>query len=253
VAGAGLLVGLLVLAACGSSGTPASKVATLGSSPSGGTTTTTMSPASQQDAILKYAACMRTNGVDMKDPTFDANGNMTGGGLGRNSGVDRNSTTFQAAQKVCRPLIQGISFGPGSRGGQFDRAAIQAAMNDFTACLRKQGLTVNDVTFGGPGDGNGNGNGNATGSTTAGGGIAPTGTAGAGGGNDGPPPGGFNGGPPGSGGDQNRPGGAGFDPTRRTIERLGLDPTDPAVSKAVTTCQPILTKAFTPSSTTTTG
>ena len=61
--------------------------------------------------------------------------------------------------------------------------------------------------------------------------------------------GGF-GGPPGTGTGQGN-GGAGFDPTARIIERLGLDDTDPAVATAVTACQSILESAFQPTTTTT--
>ena len=45
---------------------------------------------------------MRQNGIDMADPTFDADGNPTGGGFGRGSGIDPDSTEFQTAQKVER-------------------------------------------------------------------------------------------------------------------------------------------------------
>ena len=45
---------------------------------------------------------MRENGVDMADPTFDADGNPTGGGFGPGSGIDPRSDAFQTAQKVMR-------------------------------------------------------------------------------------------------------------------------------------------------------
>ncbi|MEI7547381.1 MAG: hypothetical protein WCK21_04905, partial [Actinomycetota bacterium] len=132
---------VIALSAC-SDGSSTSKVASLNGQ--GVATTTTISAKDSQDAILAYAACMRENGVDMQDPTFDANGNMTGGGLGRNSGVDRQSTAFQTAQTKCGSLIQGVNFG--GRRANFDPTAVQAAMNDFTACLRSRGLTVDDIT-----------------------------------------------------------------------------------------------------------
>ena len=227
---------LIALSACGG-GSSASKVATLNGQ--GAATTTTISAKSTQDAFLAYAACMRQNGVDMQDPTFDANGNMTGGGIGRDSGIDRTSTAFQTAQTACGSLIQGINFGGRDRGN-FDRTAIQTAMNDYTACLRKQGLDVADMAL--PTRGGGNN-----------GGSIPIGDGGgAGGGDGGGPTGSFNGPPP-SFDRTNNPGGAGFDPTKRMIERLGLDQTDPKVVAAMTACQPILDTAFTNASTTTTA
>ena len=39
-------------------------------------TTETSTPADTQEARLAFAQCMRDNGVDMEDPTFDADGNV---------------------------------------------------------------------------------------------------------------------------------------------------------------------------------
>ena len=232
----------LIATACGGGSNAAAQVASLGSTT--GTTPDTTSPANTQEALLKYAACMRTNGVNMADPTFDADGNPTGGGFGRNSGVDRSSAAFQTAQKACASLLHGVRLG--GRGRTFDRAAIQSSLNDFTACLRTEGLQVDDITFGPPaGAGNG-------GRTTTGTGPAPDGSTPAGG--DG---GGGFGGPPRDGsapanGGQGGPGRGGFDPTKRLIQQLKLDDTDPKVIAALAKCQPILTAAFTPTTTTTT-
>ncbi len=224
----------LIATACGSGKNASAQIASLGST--AGTTPDTTSPANTQEALLKYAACMRTNGVNMADPTFDADGNPTGGGFGRNSGVDRSSAAFQAAQKVCGTLLQGVNLG--GRGRTFDRTAIQSSLNDFTACLRTEGLQVDDITFGPPaGAGNGG----------TGGGPPADGSIPGGGGFGGPPP---NGSTPANG--QGGPGRGGFDPTKRLIQQLKLDDTDPKVVAALAKCQPILTAAFTPTSTTTT-
>jgi hypothetical protein len=245
-----LLVASLV--ACGGSGGSTSKVASLDSTGGGAAaaTSTTLSKKAQQDAILSYAACMRQNGVDMKDPTFDADGNVTAGGGGiRAQGLDPRSTTFQTAQKACGTIIQGIDFGAGRRRN-FDPTKLQAAFNDFTSCLRDKGVQVNDITIGQGRNGGGNGGGNAGGGGLGGGngGGAPDGSV---------PPGGFNGPPPSfPAGGGNAPGGAGFDPTTRLIQRLGLDATDPKVKAALSSCQPALLAAFqnvTGSTTTTTG
>ena len=141
----------MIATACGSGSNASAQVASLGST--AGTTPATTSPVNTQDALLKYAACMRENGVNMADPTFDADGNPTGGGFGRNSGIDPRSDAFQAAQKVCGDLLQGVTLG--GRGRNFDRTAIQNALNDFTACLRDNGQQVDDITFGPPAGANG--------------------------------------------------------------------------------------------------
>ena len=87
----------LIATACGSGSNASAQVASLGSTT--GTTPDTTSPVDTQDALLKYAACMRQNGIDMADPTFDADGNPTGGGLGPGSGIDRQSTSFQRRRR----------------------------------------------------------------------------------------------------------------------------------------------------------
>jgi hypothetical protein len=228
----------LVATACGSGSNASAQVASLGTTT--GTSPDTTSPVDTQDALLKYAACMRENGIDMSDPTFDADGNPTGGGFGPGSGIDPRSTEFQTAQNACGDLLQGVQFGGRGRNG-IDREQIQNSLNDFTACLRDEGLTVDDITFGRPA-----GAGGTDGVATDG--SVPAGAVGQGGGFGGPPPDGSV--PAGS---NNGPGGAGFDPTARMIERLGLDETDPAVAAALAKCQPILTEAFQPATSTTTA
>ncbi len=62
----------------------------------------------EQDRALKFAACMRDNGVDMPDPDFSKGGVQIE--IGRD-GFDPTSETFKAAQKACGSL-----FGPGGAG-----------------------------------------------------------------------------------------------------------------------------------------
>lgn len=217
---------MLVASACGGGKNASAQIASLGTTDETGVSTT-VAPADTQEALLQYAACMRENGVEMADPTFDADGNPTGGGFGPNSGIDPRSDTFQAAQQMCGDLLQGVALGGRGPGGGFNGEAIQNALSDFTACLRDNGLQVDDVTFGPP---NGNGT-NGNGGPPADGSL-PAGGPGFGG----PPPDGSipNGGP----------GDGGFDPTARIIEQLGLDSTDPTVKAALNTCESIMTDAF---------
>ncbi len=227
----------VALTACGGSGSTATaQIATI--STSGGaddTTVTTEAAKDRNQALLDFAKCMRENGVEMADPTFDADGNVQGGGFGAppgqgggtgdgNSAFDPSSAEFQTAIGTCGELIQGVGFGGAGGTGGPDRDGIQNALTDFTACLRDNGQDVDDITFGGPGGGQAG----AGGRSGAGGGQV--------GGFGGPPPSGA----PNGGG----PGGQGFNPVDRMIEQLGLDESDPAVVKALEACQPILDDAF---------
>jgi hypothetical protein len=215
--------GLLLLAACGGGGDSASKVASLGTVP-GATTETTISSADTQEQWLQFAQCMRDNGVDMQDPTFDADGNVQGGLFG-GSGIDPRDEATRTAIGACQDVMPARGPG-GGNGAQFDRTAIQEALTNFTGCLRDQGLNVDDIDFAaGPG-------GAGPGGPPADGSI-PTPPAGGGGG--------FQGGPPPNGAG---PGTGGFDPTARILEQLGLDSTDPAVTAAVDACSAQLDGAF---------
>jgi len=76
-----------------------------------------------QDALLKYAQCMRKNGYDMPDPNFSGASPGAGGGGGffGNRG-DRNDPNFQKADSICRPqTLSGLpnrgGFGGGFGGG----------------------------------------------------------------------------------------------------------------------------------------
>ncbi len=68
-----------------------------------------------QDALLKYAQCMRTNGYQMADPDFSGG---AGGGFRALGDVNRQDPAFKAADTICRPLTLGkLGFGPGGFGG----------------------------------------------------------------------------------------------------------------------------------------
>jgi hypothetical protein len=221
--------------ACGSDAS-GSQVASLDvDSTNDAATTETSTPADNQEARLAFAQCMRDNGVDMEDPTFDADGNVQqGGGFGPGSGIDFGDEAAQAALEACGDLIQDIGPGGGGPGGgNFDATAIQDTFNAFTECLRDEGLEVDDIEFGvGPGGGAiGDGPDGANGTPPGGGSV---------------PDGGFQGGPPPGGSiPDGGPGGEGFDPTDRLIQQLDLDEDDPAVTAAVEVCQPVLETAFT--------
>lgn len=222
------LAGLtMVAAACGGGGSESSsQVASLGGGATDDATATTVS-VDAEEALLEYAACMRENGVDMQDPTVDADGNVQGG-FGPELGIDPGSEEFRVAQEACGDLLEGVTLGGGPRG-DIDMTAVQDAMNSFTDCLRDEGLDVDDVEMPQPGERGPNGDGNA-----------PTGSI---------PEGGFEGGPPPSSpADGEAPGGGpngeGFDPTTRIIEQLGLDTDDPTVTAAIEACQPELDAAF---------
>lgn len=234
-----VLLAVLGLTACGGSETEAAAdVASLGTSPSDESTTATTTPVDTQQAWLDFAQCMRDNGVDMQDPTFDADGNVQGG-FGPESGIDMRAEETRTAMDACSALIEGLDLGgPGDRGG-FDPDQVQLALADYTACLRDEGLDVDDVTFG-PGGGGPGGDGAQDGEGTPGS-TPPEGFEPPAGGSA---PAGAEPGDPAAGGPPQA--GEGFDPSERIVEQLGLDDDDPAVAAALEACQPLLDAAFQP-------
>jgi hypothetical protein len=60
-----------------------------------------------QQAMLRFAQCMRSHGVPkFPDPNFQSGDGVTLM-FGKNSGINPNSPAFQAAQKACQDLIPG--------------------------------------------------------------------------------------------------------------------------------------------------
>jgi hypothetical protein len=67
-----------------------------------------------EDALLEYAQCMRTNGVDMPDPDFSS-----GGGLVDLGSHDGTSEAFAAADEECREILSllgSVELGDGVAG-----------------------------------------------------------------------------------------------------------------------------------------
>jgi hypothetical protein len=63
-----------------------------------------------EDAMLEYAQCMRTNGVDMPDPDFSSGGGIVDLGM-----IDGDSAAFAHADEQCRDLLSLLgSVGAGS-------------------------------------------------------------------------------------------------------------------------------------------
>jgi hypothetical protein len=88
-----------------------------------------------QQLMLKYAQCMRDNGVEMPDPVEGAAGSMY-------EGVDQGSAAFQSADEVCSPILQGVVDERKNDGG--DEAAQHEEMLALAKCLRDNGIDVPD-------------------------------------------------------------------------------------------------------------
>lgn len=103
-----------------------------------------------EEALLAFAQCMRDNGIEeFPDPIIGENGvDFSIGGVPTEDGdgpfgVDPD--TARAAFDACGEHLEGLAFGPG--GTNFDPSEIQDQLVEFAACLRDEGIDVDDPDF----------------------------------------------------------------------------------------------------------
>jgi hypothetical protein len=158
-----ILVLAVILAACGSAAAGTDEgVASLEESLA--TTPVAEEAAEPEAAAIAFTECMRENGVEMEDPTVDADGNVI---PGRPTDLPENDEDggvqirrgelgeeLQAAFEECGDLLEGTSFGFTPE----DQTELQDQLLELAQCLRDQGLDVADPDLsntpsGGPGEG----------------------------------------------------------------------------------------------------
>lgn len=135
----------LALAACGAQGQAG--VATLTGEDGKGAEA---SPAASQDdfeeELVKWADCMRENGIDIPDASVDGDGNMritrqvertADGSGGGSQGVVRLDESFDEAREKCGDPPRGPGAGPGER----DIEELQEDALKLARCMRDNGVT----------------------------------------------------------------------------------------------------------------
>ncbi|GAA1830549.1 hypothetical protein GCM10009682_56610 [Luedemannella flava] len=123
----------LILVAAGCAGENKSpKVASVGGTASAAATVDPeLAGLDEKEKALKFAQCMRDNGVPMEDPKFGEGGEMTIAISGE--GLDK--ATIDAAQEKCKKYAP---MGPGS-GGKVD-PKMQENMLKMAQCMRENGV-----------------------------------------------------------------------------------------------------------------
>ena len=109
-------------------------------------------PASDEEAILAFAACLRDEGIDVEDPTVDADGNLRPP-RPRDIGQDDRETML-AAMEACDGYLENVAFG--LEGA--DLTERQDQLLEYAACMRDNGYDMPDPDFssmGTPGQGGG--------------------------------------------------------------------------------------------------
>jgi hypothetical protein len=99
-----------------------------------GTGTGSSTNASPRDEAVKFAACMRANGVK-QFPDPDASGQLTIDGIANGSSLDTNSAAFKQAISACKNL-EPAGFTGNKRSPEQQKAALK-----FAQCIRDNGVT----------------------------------------------------------------------------------------------------------------
>ncbi|MGH3490626.1 MAG: hypothetical protein ACRDP8_22280 [Actinopolymorphaceae bacterium] len=86
----------------------------------------------REERALKFAACMRENGVPMEDPEPGQAGRVRIGGNGDGERIDRE--TMEAAQEACQ------KYSPFGEGGPSPDPEMADNMRKFAQCMRDNGV-----------------------------------------------------------------------------------------------------------------
>ncbi|HSF84661.1 MAG TPA: hypothetical protein VLG28_03245 [Acidimicrobiia bacterium] len=136
----GVVAGAMLLGACG--GSDASEgVATLDD-----TTTTTAVESDRvsdnEQAVLTFTACLRENGLEVRDPRMDENGNVDIESF-LEVATEVDPEDAEVAVEACSDLLDDIELG----FDQIDLTGLQDTLIEFSACMRDNGYDLPDPDF----------------------------------------------------------------------------------------------------------
>lgn len=135
----------LIAAACGDGG---GEVADGVASLSDQATTTSVAAAgaisSEEQALLAFTRCMRDEGVDLPDPTVDADGNVGFNPASLASLRDVDQEFAREAFTECADHLEGVSLG----FELLQDAQFQDDLVAFSQCMRENGFDLPDPDFG---------------------------------------------------------------------------------------------------------
>ncbi len=141
---AALAVVALLAAGCGGSKSSSKGVASVGGS--GGNAVTSTTKANQEQVLLQFTQCMRKNGVNMADPTVDANGNVRlSPPVAGSGGSQPSQAALTKATSACQKYLQGVTQGFSSQ----NQSQFRDSVLKYTQCMRKNGYEMPDPDFSG--------------------------------------------------------------------------------------------------------
>jgi hypothetical protein len=148
---AGVLALALVAGACSGTAEGDDGVATLETETTlagGDTSADGGSEVDAEQAMMDLAACLREQGLDIEDPTVDADGNVQFGGLRGGGEVGEPAAdreTMRAAMDACQDQLGDVVLGFGGR--DFDPTEMEDTLVEYAACMRDNGYEMDDPDF----------------------------------------------------------------------------------------------------------
>ncbi len=100
----------------------------------------------QEQALIEFTQCMRDNGVDIGDPTVDAEGNASLDFQGIDIGA-LDEEAINAARNACEGHLEGVTLG----FNLGDPTELQDMALEFAQCVRDNGYDIDDPDFSGLG------------------------------------------------------------------------------------------------------
>jgi hypothetical protein len=128
---------ILLISACTIGGEETQAVATLDTSPQN---EILAEEVSFEEGVLSFAQCMREEGIDFPDPTFDADGNPN---FQEFDLASENQEKFEAAFTNCEDILRNALPDEFDLDPEVEAALIDASL-EFSQCMRDQGIDFPD-------------------------------------------------------------------------------------------------------------
>jgi hypothetical protein len=138
----GAILMSVLLTACGGGGDDGTGVASLATTSSSGQPAAASTPAGEKEA-LEFISCVRANGIDVPDPTVNADGSLSLVPPGGPNGPVGNPGDFQKAIEACGQPPASLTGGL----GDVDPSDLQDAALTFVKCMRGKGYDLADPDF----------------------------------------------------------------------------------------------------------
>ncbi|MEM7094813.1 MAG: hypothetical protein AAF567_17545 [Actinomycetota bacterium] len=94
--------------------------------------------------LIQFAACMREQGIDMEDPTVDADGNVQMSPPRSGFGDASFRDEMRAAAAECQEFLEGVELGFQAGGN----TEFQDQLLEFSSCMRDNGVEMDDIEIG---------------------------------------------------------------------------------------------------------